>query len=117
MTVRVTVVAVASPCSAGFVVFRELNDLDFYVMKIDQCNKRCDQFGCDMAVTMYPFPATACGANLFTSDASMRVNGAKASCDNANCGAEFTLSGNTLTAGKGITIVFYAVFDDDFPDH
>jgi hypothetical protein len=108
-------------CSATFVVFQKAGDSTFYVVKIDQCGNTCStdtKCGVPGGGT---FPARTCGGhNFFAGTAPMNeifvdsILNPPATCDVANCASDIIISGNTITAGPGITFVFVAVHDGSF---
>ena len=100
-------------CSEYFIVFQKPNDPTFYTVKFDGCKGCASDCGVSGGGT---FAVTTCGSLTFTEDKvanpnKVAVNGVDTTCDSANCASDFTISGTTVTALGGNTIVFVGVHD------
>jgi hypothetical protein len=106
-------------CSATFIVFQKAGDPKFYVVKIDQCAGTACSTDCGVPGGG-TFQDLTCGGHSFFTAAApnnkifVDTMANPATCDVANCSSDINISGNTITAGPGITFVFVAVHDGSF---
>jgi hypothetical protein len=106
-------------CSAYFIVFTKASTPGvFYTIKIDTCGTTCSSSCGVPADVPHPFPSTTCGGHTFTDVSGViNVDGVATTCDFLNCSSDITISGNTITAGPGVTFIFEAVHDGSFATH